>query len=105
MMSIEELLLSYRQKGVELSLNGDKLKFSAPKGTFTEQDKAVLKENKPRIIEYLSKHSDNGVIIDKKHIYDEFPLTDIQSSYLVGQDSLYKYGGTNCKIYSEFGKN
>lgn len=101
-MSIEELLLSYRQKGVELSLNGDKLKFSAPKGTLTEDDKAVLKENKARIIEYLSKHSDNDVIIDKEHIYDEFPLTDIQSSYLVGQDSLYKYGGTNCKIYSEF---
>ena len=53
-MSIEELLLSYRQKGVELSLNGDKLKFSAPKGTLTEDDKAVLKENKARIIEYLS---------------------------------------------------
>jgi pyochelin synthetase len=102
MMSIEELLLSFRQKGVELSLNGDKLKFSAPKNTITEQDKLTLKDNKARIIEYLSGHPDNGVIIDKEHIYDEFPLTDIQSSYLVGQDDLYKYGGTNCKIYSEF---
>lgn len=33
--------------------------------------------------------------------YEEFPLTDIQTSYFLGQEKYYKYGGTSCKVYTE----
>lgn len=100
--SVESLLLSFQQRGIELSLNGDKLKYSSPAGTLTEEDIEVLKKNKERIINYLSEHKDSKVIVDIDNRYEEFPLTDIQFSYLMGQDTSYRYGGTNCKIYSEF---
>ena len=101
-MSIEKLLLSYQVKGVNLSVNDDKLKVSAPQNTLTDEDKRVLKENKEKILEYLSMHPESKIVADPENRYEEFPLTDIQSSYLIGQDTMYKYGGTNCKICSEF---
>ncbi len=100
--SVESLLLSFQQRGIELSLSGEKVKYSAPSGTMTEDDIEVLKENKGRITEYLLAHNESKVIIDIDNRYEEFPLTDIQFSYLMGQDTSYRYGGTNCKIYSEF---
>lgn len=101
-MSIEKMLLSYQRKGVDLSINNDKLKVLAPQNTLTDDDKKILKDNKEEILKYLSNHTESKIIADPESRYEEFPLTDIQSSYLIGQDTMYKYGGTNCKICSEF---
>ena len=101
-MQIEQLLLSYQKRGVELSLNQEKLRFSAPKGTLTQEDQDILKAHKQAIVNYLADHPNSSLILDPSNRYQSFPLTDIQSSYLVGQEDFYQYGGTNCKIYTEF---
>ena len=101
-MRIEALLLSYQKRGVTLSLNGEKLRFTAPQNTLTQEDLAILKERKAELMEYLQAHRQSKLITDSENRYARFPLTDIQSSYLVGQEHFYQYGGTNCKIYTEF---
>lgn len=101
-MRIEALLLSYQKRGVTLSLNGEKLRFTAPQNTLTQEDLAILKERKAELMEYLQAHRQSKLITDSENRYAQFPLTDIQSSYLVGQEHFYQYGGTNCKIYTEF---
>lgn len=100
-MKVEHILLKYQEKGVTFNLNGEKLGFSAPKGIIDDKARNEIKEYKDAIIKYLKSHNSN-VIIDKDSIYQAFNLTDIQSSYLVGRNELYQYGGIGCKIYFEY---
>ncbi|MGC4019649.1 MAG: amino acid adenylation domain-containing protein [Muricomes sp.] len=100
-MTIEQTLLDYQRRGVEFSLNGSNLRYKAQKNILTEKDKELLREKKQFIIDYLAAHEESSVIEDIENRYAEFPLTDIQSSYLIGQESYYKYGGTSCKVYTE----
>ncbi len=96
---IKVLIEKYKEKGVKLWTEDKKLKFKAPSNTLTDDMKAELKENKEKIIEYLM-HSEM-LFHDEKSRYDEFPLTDIQSAYLVGRKEEYGYGGVGCKVYLE----
>lgn len=100
-MSIENLLLQYQERGVEFSTENGKLHFRAEKNILTEKDKEVLKKEKERIIKYLLEYPNSDIIECRENRYDEFPLTEIQLSYLVGQDNYYMYGGTSCKVYTE----
>ena len=84
-MSIENLLLQYQERGVEFSTENGKLHFRAEKNILTEKDKEVLKKEKERIIKYLLEYPNSDIIECKENRYDEFPLTEIQLSYLVGQ--------------------
>lgn len=100
-MHVEEILLKYQKLGVEFYVEGDKLRYSALKGVMNEDAKEEVRKYKTEIMRYLSEHSEK-VICDSTSKYLPFPLTDIQSAYLVGRNESYKYGGVGCKIYSEF---
>ena len=102
MTDIKNILLSYQKRGVTLFLKDGKLKFTAPAGELTDSDKAELKAVRDEIEEYLKNNTESQIISDEKNRYEKFGLTDIQSAYLVGQDKSFRYGGTDCKIYSEF---
>lgn len=100
-MKTEKLILNYQRRGIKLSVSDNKLHFSAPQNILTDEDKDILKKNKKEIIKFLLDHTESEIIVDEEDKYEKFPLTDIQLSYLVGQDNVYKFGGTNCKIYTE----
>ncbi|SET42771.1 pyochelin synthetase [[Clostridium] polysaccharolyticum] len=100
-MTVEQILLKYQEKGVTFYLEGDKLKFKGPKGIVEDQAKIEIKSYKAQIMEYLETHT-GKVICNKEEKFLPFPLTDIQSAYLVGRNPSYRYGGIGCKIYSEF---
>lgn len=100
-MTAEEILLKYQKQGVELYLDDMNLRYRAYKNILTEEDKQLLRENKSGIVKYLSNHSDSRIIVDDVNKYEKFPLTDIQTSYFLGQKGYYQYGGTSCKVYTE----
>ena len=100
-MKTEKLILNYQRRGIKLSVSDNKLHFSAPQNILTDEDKDILKKNKKEVIKFLLDHTESEIIVDEEDKYEKFPLTDIQLSYLVGQDNVYKFGGTNCKIYTE----
>ncbi len=102
MADINSILLDYQKRGIEFFLKDGKLKFKAPTGELTDSDKAELKKIRDEIIFYLEHNSTSAIIADSVNRYEKFSLTDIQSAYLIGQDKSFKYGGTGCKIYSEF---
>ena len=52
-MSIETIL-EFEQKGIKLWLEGDKLKYRCIKGTISEDDLAMLRHKKSKIISFLS---------------------------------------------------
>ena len=52
-MNVLDLLSQLRRAGIQLSLDGDKLKIKAPQGAMTDEVKAQLKEQKDQIVEFL----------------------------------------------------
>ena len=98
-MKTEKLILNYQRRGIKLSVSDNKLHFSAPQNILTDEDKDILKKNKKEIIKFLLDHTESEIIVDEEDKYEKFPLTDIQLSYLVGQDNVYKFGGSNCYLY------
>lgn len=52
-MTIVDLLSHLREVGVQLTLDGDKLKIKAPQGALTDELKDQLKQNKEAIIAFL----------------------------------------------------
>lgn len=98
-MKIEELIEEYQKMGIELFLDKENLKFKAPKGVMTSEIKEVLKKNKQQIIEYLLREKE--IKPDAEHKYNPFPLTDVQAAYMLGNSSVYEFGGFSCHTYFE----
>ena len=98
-MKIEELIEEYQKMGIELFLDKENLKFKAPKGVMTSEIKEVLKKNKQQIIEYLLMEKE--IKPDAEHKYNPFPLTDVQAAYMLGNSSVYEFGGFSCHTYFE----
>lgn len=87
-LDYKKIVDHYRDMGVILTLKEGKLSYLSHKPLSQEQI-AFLKEHKEGIIKLLA----TGTI--------EFPLTDIQSSYLLGRTESFDYGGISCQIYLE----
>src|SRR5690242_20182393 len=97
---MKKLLEEYSELGVNLWVEDGKLHFKAPTGVLTNERKERLKEYKEQLLDYLQKEQ-QSIIHDIEKRYDSFPLTDIQSAYLVGRSNNYRYGGVGCKVYAE----
>ncbi|WP_353146333.1 amino acid adenylation domain-containing protein [Chryseobacterium sp.] len=105
-VDVQELMSSMRKKKIQLWTEDGKLKFKAPKGVMEPSDMELLKENKAQILEYLE--SENKVITihdDLPNRYKPFPLTDVQSAYLLGRNPGFRYGGVACHLYMELKYN
>lgn len=105
-VDVQELMSSMRKKKIQLWTEDGKLKFKAPKGVMEQSDMELLKENKAKILEYLE--SENNVMTihnDLPNRYKPFPLTDVQSAYLLGRNPGFRYGGVACHLYMELKYN
>jgi len=92
-MQAQDIINSFAARGIQLWLDGDKLKFRAASGALSAEDKNSLKANKAEIVAYLEKLASEE--------QDSFPLSPIQKSYLVGRDPVYDLGGINTHYYME----
>ena len=71
--------------------------------------KELLKNNTiEKLAEVLQKEKDMGRTLtyphiehDEEHMYDAFPLTDVQMAYLMGRDESYELGGVSTHVYLE----
>lgn len=89
--------------GIKLWQEDGKLKYSAPQGALTAEIRAVLKQEKADIINFLKKDAEAVVVAhDEENRYKPFPLTDIQSAYLIGRNEAFALSGVACHIYMEF---
>lgn len=89
------------EEGIFLWVEGEKLRFKAPKGVFTEDLKNEVKSKRETIIDYINKAERQTITPDADHQYEPFLLTEVQSSYLLGRNDFYDYGGIGCHAYVE----
>lgn len=105
-VDVQELMNNMRKKKIQLWTEEGKLKFKAPKGVMEPNDLELLKENKTKIVAFLE--SENKTITvqnDLTNRYKPFPLTDVQSAYLLGRNPGFRYGGVACHLYMELKYN
>ncbi|MFI9324528.1 amino acid adenylation domain-containing protein [Kitasatospora aureofaciens] len=88
--------------GVELWEEAGQLKFRAAKGLLTEEHRATLRAHKPEILRLLAADADAGTVQpDPDARHEPFPLTDVQTAYLLGRQDSFGYGGVACHGYLE----
>ena len=96
-----DLLSALEGLGVELWLDGPSLRYRAPKGVMTEERLTELRARRDELTELLAATGAQQCAHDEAARYDPFPLTEVQSAYLVGRSPTYPYGGVGCHGYGE----
>jgi len=100
-MNAREILDDIQTLGIELWEFEGQLKFRAPRGVLTESLKETLKACKEELIKELSEPQHCSIDSDPDSQYLPFPLTDVQSAYLIGRTPGIAYGGLPCQAYLE----
>ncbi len=90
-MQVKKEIIQLKAQGIELWTNQGKLHFKAGKEQLTEEVMAFLKTNKEALITVLEQEAQANT----------FPLTPIQSAYLLGSMNSFEYGGVSSHIYME----
>lgn len=103
MRDYKDVLKKCSDAGIVLWVDNGKLKYKANTNVLSGEILEGLKEFKSQIIEYYEKADKNLTIAhDSKNRYEVFPLTEVQSAYLLGRGDYFDYGNTACHIYQEF---
>ncbi|MFK8845335.1 amino acid adenylation domain-containing protein [Streptomyces sp. Ac-502] len=88
--------------GVTLYEEDGRLRYRAPKGILTEERLRELKDRKDAVLAHLrAQEFGPGLVVDAAARHEPFPLTDVQSAYLLGRSEAFDYGGVACHGYLE----
>ncbi|TDD06734.1 non-ribosomal peptide synthetase [Nonomuraea diastatica] len=99
-MTVSDLVAELDHLGVRLWAEDGRLRYRAPRGVLTEERKARLIQCKAELLAYLE--ADTATLVaDPAARYEPFPLTQMQSAYLLGRHQTYEYGGVACTGYLE----
>ncbi|ELR66769.1 Long-chain-fatty-acid--CoA ligase [Photobacterium marinum] len=104
LMDMHDLKLVLDERNIRLSLEGEQLKFSAPKGAMSEEIKQAIRFHKPRLLIELKQESLPELPGIARHIgetYQPFPMTPIQQAYYVGECGGLKQSTLPC-FYHEY---
>ncbi|MBB5158995.1 non-ribosomal peptide synthetase [Saccharopolyspora phatthalungensis] len=94
------LVATLTESGVKLWAENDRLRYRAPKGVLTAELLAALKADKDAVLDLL--RSDQVELVrDDAGRFEPFPLTDVQSAYLLGRSDAFGSGGVACHVYVE----
>lgn len=94
-LTVDELVRYFRGKGVSLWREEGKLKYRAPQGMMSDEDLNILRSRKNEILQWLKSESASvqyTVAKYPKERFHPFPLTDVQSAYLLGRNEAFGYG-------------
>ena len=102
MENTKKLLENLSRKGIRIWIEDGKIRYQAPKSVMNQQILSKLKEQKQAMIQYFQLNEEK--VQFEQHPedrYEEFPLTNIQNSYVVGRNRAYNLGNVTCHGYIE----
>lgn len=88
---ILKLINELSQKGIYLWEEQGRLKYKCKKGKISEEILNELRVKKAEIVEFLQKCESNS-----------FPVSPLQSAYLIGEEKSCELGNTNAHYYIEY---
>ena len=87
--------------GVRLWVDDGQLRFRAPQGVMTPQRRDAVRGHRDEIVDFLAGGGLPRLSADPAAGYEPFPLSDVQSAYLLGRGRTFAYGGVACHGYGE----
>jgi pyochelin synthetase len=97
-----ELVERLEAADVQLWAADGQLRFRAPKGALSDADRAELRLKRSALLAYLQDDvGSNLLVAEPDRGGDPFPLTDVQTAYLLGRNDGLDYGGVGCQVYLE----
>jgi pyochelin synthetase len=105
-ITTEQFIGELAHAGLQLWEENGALRYSAPKGVLTPERREELISRKPQVLAYLRRRnaperSHPPIYSDPEHRHDPFPITDLQSAYLIGRSGAFELGNTACHTYVE----
>lgn len=97
----KDIVLYCDDNNIKLWVEDGKLKYKASSNKVSKDLLMNLKEYKEDIIKYLNESINLKLIAHKEDQYEEFPLTDVQSAYMLGRTDIFDYGEVACHLYME----
>ena len=96
------LVADLENLGIRLWADEGRLRFRAPTGVLTDEHKAALRAHRDDVLDLLQRDEiADALVADPAAAHEPFPLTDVQSSYLLGRSDAFDYGGVACHGYVE----
>jgi len=96
-----ELYRDLSQRGIELWVEHQRLRFRAPTGTITPEIRDELSRQRAALIALLDSGVQTGLFRDLENRGEPFPLTDIQQAYWLGRGSAFEIGNVAAYSYVE----
>lgn len=100
-MSIVELLDDLDLLGVRIWVDDGVLRYRAPNGVLTEERRQAIRARRDELVEHLATGGPEQIVPDQDARFEPFPLTDVQSAYLLGRHASFDYGEVACQAYME----
>src|SRR5438552_14717887 len=85
--------------GILLWEEEGRLHYRAPRGLVAGERLSALREHKEALLEELRRTGESTLVARPEERLEPFPLTDVQSAYLVGRGGAIPYGGVGCHGY------
>ncbi len=99
--TLTALLDDLRSRGVQLWSAQGRIHFRAPQNALTDEDRTLLRDHREEVLALLAEESEPTLVPAPDSRHEPFPLTDVQTAYLIGRGSAYSYGGVACHAYVE----
>ncbi len=99
---VGELVERLEAEGARFWAEAGQLRFRAPRGVLTDERRRALRAEREAVLAYLDHRCDAGQVRpDPSARHEPFPLTEVQSAYLLGRRDAFAYGGVACHGYGE----
>ncbi|MEV0788576.1 amino acid adenylation domain-containing protein [Kribbella sp. NPDC050459] len=99
-MHIGTLVEELRLAGVVLWEESGAVRYRAPRGVLTGDRLATLRTRRDEVLDYLRQDT-AAIRPSPEQRHERFPLSDVQSAYLLGRRDAFDYGGVGCHGYGE----
>ncbi|KPC62704.1 non-ribosomal peptide synthetase [Streptomyces chattanoogensis] len=100
--AIVDLIAGLQRAGVQLWEEAGQLRYRAPRGVMNPERLESLRAHKSAVVEHLQAATATAALTpDPDTRHEPFPLTDVQSAYLLGRNDAFGFGGVACHVYLE----
>ncbi|MEU6272942.1 amino acid adenylation domain-containing protein [Streptomyces populi] len=100
-MTAADIISELEQAGLHLWEDEGRLRFRGPEGIMTPERRALLSGCREDVLRALRERSPQQVRPDPDAAHEPFPLTEVQSAYLLGRRGAFEYGSVPCHAYGE----
>ncbi|RII90729.1 hypothetical protein, partial [Clavibacter michiganensis] len=105
-MNAEQLIDDLNARGVRLWAEDGRIRFRGPRGVIDDDRRELIRRHRDDVLAILDGRATTGADAagpdatahraDPAAAHDPFPLTPVQTAYLLGRTDAYPYGGVAC---------